>query len=88
MVNLSALRPESSENILILFQGADLYFSNQNDLRNPKIDSKQSVVVPPTTDFSKNCFSGKINVEKIGHFVDFSIFLPIHMDKLDQFKKN
>jgi hypothetical protein len=42
-----SLRPESSENISILFQGADLYFSNQNDLRNPKISSKQSVVVPP-----------------------------------------
>ena len=39
------LRPESSENILILLQGADLYFSNQNDLRNPKMGSKQSVVV-------------------------------------------
>ena len=43
----ASLRPESSENIPILFQGADLYFSNQNDLRNPKMGSKQSVVVPP-----------------------------------------
>ena len=42
-----SLRPESSENIPILFQGADLYFSNQNDLRNPNMGSKQSVVVPP-----------------------------------------
>ena len=39
------LRPEGSENVPILFQGADLYFSNQNDLRNPKMGSKQSVVV-------------------------------------------
>ena len=38
-----ALCPESSENILILLQEADLYFSNQNDLRNPKMGSKQSV---------------------------------------------
>ena len=42
-----SLRPDSSENIPILFQGADLYFSNQNHLRNPKMGSKQSVVVPP-----------------------------------------
>ena len=41
-----ALRPEGSENIPILLQEADLYFSNQNDLRNPKMGSKQSVVVP------------------------------------------
>ena len=37
------LRPEGSENIPILFQGADLDFSNQKDLRNPKMSSKQSV---------------------------------------------
>ena len=36
------LRLESSENIPILFQGANLNFSNQNDLRNPKMGSKQS----------------------------------------------
>ena len=39
----SSLCPESSENIPILLQGVDLYFSNQNDLRNPKMGSKQSV---------------------------------------------
>ena len=39
-----ALRPESSENIPILLQGADPYFSNQNDLRNPKMGSKQSII--------------------------------------------
>ena len=38
-----SLCPEGSENIPILFQGADLYFSNQNNLRNPKMGSKQSV---------------------------------------------
>ena len=38
-----SLRPESSENIPILFQGADLDFSNQNDLNNLKMSSKQSV---------------------------------------------
>ena len=38
-----SLRPEGAENIPILFQGADLDFSNQNDLRNPKLSSKQSV---------------------------------------------
>ena len=58
------LRPESSENIPILFQGADLYFSNQNDLRNPKMGSKQSVVVPPTTDFFKKLFFGKNYCQK------------------------
>ena len=41
-----ALRPESSENIPILLQEADPYFSNQNDLRNPKMGSKQSVTGP------------------------------------------
>ena len=50
--------------------------------------SKQSVVVPPTTDFFKNCFSAKKIVKKIGHFADFWIFMAIYMDKLDQFKKN
>ena len=40
-----SLRPESSENIPIHLQEADPYFSNQNDVRNPKMDSKQSVVV-------------------------------------------
>ena len=43
--NVIPLRPESSENIPIRLQEADLYFSNQNDLRNPKMGSKQSVVV-------------------------------------------
>jgi hypothetical protein len=38
------LRPESSENIPILLQEADLYLSNQNDLRNPKMGSKHTVV--------------------------------------------
>ena len=38
-----SLRPEDAENIPILFQGTDLDFLNQNDLRNPKISSKQSV---------------------------------------------
>ena len=40
---MNPLRPEGSENIPILFQGADLHFSNQNDLRNSKMGSKQSV---------------------------------------------
>ena len=40
------LCPESSENIPILLQEADLCFSNQNDLRNPKMGSKQSVTGP------------------------------------------
>ena len=40
------LRPESSENIPILLQEADPYFSNQNGLRNPKMGSKQSVTGP------------------------------------------
>ena len=38
-----ALCPKGSENIPILLQEADPYFSNQNDLRNPKMGSKQSV---------------------------------------------
>ena len=46
LIECTPLRPESSKNIQILFQGAELYFSNQNDLRNPKMCSKQSVVVP------------------------------------------
>ena len=41
--DLSSLRPEGSENIPILVQGTDLDFSNQNDLRNPKMSSKQSI---------------------------------------------
>ena len=42
-LELYTLCPESFENIPILFQGADLFFSNQNDLRLPKMGSKQSV---------------------------------------------
>ena len=41
-----SLRPESTENIPILLQVADLCFSKQNVIRNPKMSSKQSVVVP------------------------------------------
>ena len=40
-----SLRPEGSENIPILLQEADLCFSKQNVIRNPKMGSKQSVVV-------------------------------------------
>ena len=35
--------------------------------------------------FSKNCFSAKKIVKKIGRSVDFWIFMAIYMDKLDQF---
>jgi hypothetical protein len=42
-----SLRPESSENIPILLQMADLCFSKQNVIRNPKMGSKQSVIGAP-----------------------------------------
>jgi hypothetical protein len=42
----NTLRPESSENIPILLQVADLCFPKQNVIRNPKMGSKQSVTVP------------------------------------------
>ena len=45
VIEVHTLRPESSENIPILLQEAHLHFSNQNDLRNPKLGSKQSGVV-------------------------------------------
>jgi hypothetical protein len=45
MLNLITLCPESSENIPILLQEDYLCFSKQNDPRNPKMGSKQSVVV-------------------------------------------
>ena len=54
----------SSENIPILFQGADLYFSNQNDLRNPKMGSKQSFVVPTEWSFFQITFFGTKNHQK------------------------
>ena len=48
--------------------------------------SKQSITDPPLlVIFSKNYFSAKQIVEKIGRFVDFWIFMAIYMDKLDQF---
>ena len=56
-----SLRPEGSENIPILLQEADLYFSNQNDLRNPKMGSKQSVVVPTVRWFFQITFLGTKN---------------------------
>ena len=40
---LKSLCPESSENIPILLQEADLCFSNQNDLRNPKMGSNNQL---------------------------------------------
>ena len=48
LVNLVYLPlcPEGSENIPILLQEADPYFSNQNGLRNPKMGSEQSVTGP------------------------------------------
>ena len=70
-----SLRPESSENIPILLQGADLYFSNQNDLRNPKMGSKQSVVVPPyywffqKTVFRQKKLSKKLDILLIFEFL-------------------
>ena len=66
--NLYTLRPESSENIPILFQRADLCFSNQNDLRNPKMGSKQSVVVPTEWSFFQITFFGTKNHWKIDIF--------------------
>ena len=40
----------------------------------------------PVMFFSKNCFWSNKIIKKIGCFVDFCIFMAIHMDKLDQFK--
>ena len=62
------LCPESSENIPILFQGADLYFSNQNDLRNPKMGSKQSISDPTEWSFLQITFFGTKNHQKIDIF--------------------
>ena len=53
---LLPLCPESSENIPILLQEADPYFPNQNDLRNPKMGSKQSVTGPPLQCFFQITF--------------------------------
>ena len=62
--HMPPLRPESSENIPILLQEADLYFSNQNDLRNPKMGSKQSVVVATEGWFFQITFLGRKNHRK------------------------
>ena len=59
-----ALCPEGSENIPILFQGADLYFSNQNNLRNPKMGSKQSVTDATEWVFFQITFFGTKNHQK------------------------
>ena len=58
------LRLESSENIPILFQGANLNFSNQNDLRNPKMGSKQSVTDATEWSFFQITFFGTKNHQK------------------------
>ena len=67
------LRPEGSENIPILLQEVDLYFSNQNDLRNPKMGSKQSVVVPTIRWFFQITFLGAKN-----HWKNPMVSLLIH----------
>ena len=41
----------------------------------------------PVLIFSKNWFRSKKIIKKVGHFVDFWIFMAIYMDKLDQFRK-
>ena len=69
---MKSLRPEGSENIPILFQGADLCFSNQNDLRNPKMGSKQSVVVPTVRWFFQITFLGTKN-----HQINWTVSLLI-----------
>ena len=56
-----ALRPESTENIPILLQEADLDFSNQNDLRNPKMGSKQSIVGATQYNFFQKIIFGTNN---------------------------
>ena len=58
------LCPESSENIPILLQEADLYFSNQNDLRNPKMGSKQSIPCATEWVFFQITFFGTKNHQK------------------------
>ena len=60
-IRIQALCPESSENIPILLQEADLYISNQNDLRNPKMGSKQSITGPPEWSFFQITFFGTKN---------------------------
>ena len=40
---------------------------------------------PSVMIFSKNCFRSKKIIKKIGHFVDFWIFMAIYMNNLDQF---
>ena len=70
---LYTLRPESSENIPIRLQEADLYFSNQNDLRNPKMGSKQSVVVATAGWFFQITFLGRKN-----HRKNRTVWLLIH----------
>ena len=40
---------------------------------------------PSVMIFSKNCFWSKKIIKKIGHFVDFWIFMAIYVNNLDQF---
>ena len=63
-----SLCPESTENIPVLLQEADLYFSNQNDLRNPKMGSKQSITGPTEWSFFQITFFGTKNRQKIDIF--------------------
>ena len=66
LMSYITLRPEGAENIPILLQGADLYFSNQNDLRNPKMGSKQSITGPTQQSFfQKTVFGAKKSSKKL-----------------------
>ena len=67
-ISLLPLCPESSENIPILFQGVDLHFSNQNDPRNPKMGSKQSVTDVTEWVFFHITCNGTKNHHKIRRF--------------------
>ena len=49
MVVVDTFGPEGLEIIQSWFQGADLCFWNQSFIRNPKISSKQLIVVPTHT---------------------------------------
>ena len=53
-----SLCPEGLENIQCRHLGADPHFSNQNDLRNPKMGSNQSFTVPPYKWFFQITFLG------------------------------
>ena len=64
-----------------MFLKAELHKESKNGFKTINFKPPSIMI------FSRNGFWSKKIIKKIGHFVDFLIFMPIYVNNLDQFKK-